>query len=220
MKVKEALISLFFLRPAVDAYRVSTIHEDDGTTIDPLSEMMLNKGTELATESIPGCVLQLYVWLTNPSQAGSYALVSIGISALTTGYTSALMALDLDVDVSRRQVQPKFYGYIPDDNALRGRCFILMTLMSTLHNASRSLGCALLAAAPEGKLLNGYFIGGEVLLYLILKIIRSDFFYWVKVEGKGALAIACGFFPRVLVYVITQFSGCMHMRHPFELGGE
>jgi len=60
VKLREVLIYLLFLRPAVDAYRVSTNHED-GETLPPLHEMVMNKGCELACESIPGCVLQLYV---------------------------------------------------------------------------------------------------------------------------------------------------------------
>ena len=61
VQLKEVLVCLFFLRPAMDAYRVSTNHEDDGATVDSLTEIMFNKVVELATESIPGCVLQLYV---------------------------------------------------------------------------------------------------------------------------------------------------------------
>lgn len=87
----EFLTSLFFLRPAMDAYRVSINYETPETVIDPLSELIANKNTELATESIPGCILQFYVWLRNPTEAGITTLISIGISALTTGFTSALM---------------------------------------------------------------------------------------------------------------------------------
>jgi len=43
-------------------------------------------------------------------EAGTFALLSIGISALTTGYTSAMMAFDYDVDPYRRITQPSFYG--------------------------------------------------------------------------------------------------------------
>ena len=43
VKAKEILISLFFLRPAVDAYRVSTNYEDSESTVDPLAEMIFNK---------------------------------------------------------------------------------------------------------------------------------------------------------------------------------
>ena len=99
----------------------------------------MNNGIELATESIPGCIMQIYVWLISPEEASTFALVSIGISALTTGFASAMIAFDIDVDVPHRRNQPKFYGYIPDDNGLRGRCFTLMTLSSALHNINRSI---------------------------------------------------------------------------------
>jgi len=104
------MICLLFLRPAVDAFRVSTNHEDDDSTVDSLTEMMMNKATELAAESIPGCVLQLYVWLNNPEEAGTFALGSIEISALTTGFSSAMITFDFDVNVPHRRNQPKFYG--------------------------------------------------------------------------------------------------------------
>ena len=59
VKLREILITLSFLRPTVDAYRISTNHEDDEITMDPLNEMIGNRCCELAAESIPGCVLQL-----------------------------------------------------------------------------------------------------------------------------------------------------------------
>jgi len=59
VKMKELLITLMFLRPAADAYRVSTNQHDDALLLEPLAEMIFNKGIELATESIPGCVLQV-----------------------------------------------------------------------------------------------------------------------------------------------------------------
>ena len=43
VKVKEALICLFFLRPAVDAYRVSTNYKDSEAMFDPMNEMIFNK---------------------------------------------------------------------------------------------------------------------------------------------------------------------------------
>ena len=209
---KEALITMTFLRPAVDAFRVSTNHDDQEATFDQLLEMMFNKGSELSCESIPGCVLQLYVWLLAPEKAGTYALVSIAISCLTTGFTSAMISFDFDVDVPHRKNQPKFYGYIPNDHGLRGRCFMLMTLMSSLHNLSRSLGCALLAVSDAEMAL--LFIGGEIGLYLVFKIIRQDFHYWIP----GAPLIN-SFFARFFCKVVADFTGCLHCRHPYEMGG-
>ena len=121
-------------------------------------------------------MLQIYVWLENRDDAGRYALASIVVSALTTGYTSAMIAFDMDVDVPHRKGQPLFYGYIPDDNKLRGRCFVLMTLISTLHNLSRSVGSALLAVSPI-KGLVVIFVGLEIAFYLLYKIVRGDFWY-------------------------------------------
>jgi len=161
------------LRPAVDAYRISTNQEDGELTFDPLAEMLINKCYELSCESIPGCVLQLYVWLAFPDQAGSYALLSIGISALITGFTSAMIAFDKDVDVVGRRAQPLFYGHISDDNWLRGHCFVLMTIISALHNVSRSLGVALLAASSNNRFVV-YFVGGEIALFLMVKCARGD----------------------------------------------
>ena len=114
MKLRETLICLLFLRPAVDAYRVSTNHDDSTHTVSNLNILTVNKTLELSTESIPACILQLCVWLTNKEEAGTYALASIAISALTTGYASAIIAFDMDVDVSHRKHQPRFYGFIPD----------------------------------------------------------------------------------------------------------
>ena len=48
--LRETLICLLFLRSAVDAFRVSTNHEDEDATVNQLSQMILNKSTELATE--------------------------------------------------------------------------------------------------------------------------------------------------------------------------
>jgi len=52
--IRELLIVLSGLKPAVDAYRVATGYEDELTMFDPLMDMGLGKTTELACESIPG----------------------------------------------------------------------------------------------------------------------------------------------------------------------
>ena len=46
VKLKEALITLFFLRPIVDAYRISTNYKDPQLTFEILPEMMCNKVSE------------------------------------------------------------------------------------------------------------------------------------------------------------------------------
>jgi hypothetical protein len=152
---------------------VSTNQIDDEMTIKPLAEMMFNKGTELACESIPGCILQCWVFLGNSEQAGQFAALSILISALTTGYSSAMISFDMDVDLPHRKMQPKFYGYVPDDHSARGRTFMLMTAISAIHNLSLSVGCAMFALADMDLLFS--FVGGEIAVYLGVKLLRGDF---------------------------------------------
>ena len=55
-------------------------------------------------------MLQIFVLITKTGVSGAGPLVSIGISALTTGFASAIIAFDKDVDATCRKNQPKFYG--------------------------------------------------------------------------------------------------------------
>jgi len=91
-----------------------------------------------------------------------------------------------------------------------------MLIISTLHNVSRSLGAALLAASGN-KLLAVYFVGGEIALYYMAKCLRGDIWYFVGAEGIINYIMA--FFPRLCTKVIADFSGCLHLRHAYELGG-
>ena len=92
---------------------------------------------------------------------------------------------------------------------------MLMTLISSLHNLSRSVGCALLAASGDNSLVL-YFVGGEVILYLAFKLARGDFMFWPRIEGP--VAIIGSIFQQICVKVIADFTGCLHLRHPYELG--
>ena len=156
-QAQELLITIFFLRPFVDCYRVKANVKDDTMSLDAAAEMFVNKGIELATETIPGCVLQCYVMLMNPSLGGSGgAIASILVSALTTGLTSTMLSIDIDTDPFRRKMQPLFYGYV--NNEKIGLTFALMTLNSTLHNLSRSLGYAILAVEDVSLALRFFLV--------------------------------------------------------------
>ena len=95
---------------------------------------------------------------------------------------------------------------------------MLMTMISALHNLSRSVGCALLAMSST-KMMVVYFVGGEIVFYLAYKIARRDFMYWVQTEGVMGMDVIVSLVTRITPKVIVDFSGCLHLRHPFELGG-
>ena len=80
--------------------------------------------------------------------------------------------------------------------------FFLMTMISTLHNLSRSLGYALLAVVNLNLALK--FFVGEVGAYLLYKIARRDFYYFVRLEG--VLSVIIPLIERTLVKVIVDFT--------------
>jgi len=185
-----------------------------------MSELVANKVAELATESIPGCILQIIVLLKNPDRLSFHlSLASILVSSLVTGFTSAIISFNMDVDPKRRRSQPQFYGYVPIDRGGRNRCFCLMVVMATLHNISRSVGCALLFACESPQKNNLFLMSliiGEVGVYLIYKVVRGDFHCWYRFDAvSGTSGIVLSLCSRALSKIVTDFSGCLHFRHPY-----
>jgi len=136
--------------------------------------------------------------LLAPEDAGTFALGSILISALTTGYTAAIMAFNYDISGHKRRFNQKICGFVPNDHSKRGTCVKLMTTISALHNPSRSIGVALFAAEDWRLVL--LFIGDEMLVYFAVKVARGDFWFWMRTHGLAASLIA-GFLGRVIIKV-------------------
>ena len=58
--------------------------------VDAKTELVFTKGIEMVCESIPGCLLQLYVILKVGDTSGR-AVTSVVVSALTAGYSSGTL---------------------------------------------------------------------------------------------------------------------------------
>jgi len=113
--VKEMLVVVTGLKPALDAMRVVGGTEMEEHNIFELSvEHAFTKSIEMVFESIPGCLLQQFVLLKNRELISSSTVGSVLISAITTGFTSASLSFDFDVDPTKRKEHPEFYGYFPD----------------------------------------------------------------------------------------------------------
>ena len=99
--LREVGFVVSFVKPAVDAYRVATGSKDDKSVLPPLTEMSVMKSLELAAESIPGGLLQTYIFLNAPEKT-IFHMISILISTLTTGFSSAMISYDMDVSTNNR----------------------------------------------------------------------------------------------------------------------
>jgi hypothetical protein len=97
--VKDMMYVVSAVKPGVDAWRVATGQEqNEYQAVDAKMELILSKGCELVFEAIPGCVVQVQAYLIvmgTEEGANWQALVSIAISALSTGFTAATITFDM-----------------------------------------------------------------------------------------------------------------------------
>ena len=80
------------------------------------------------------------------------------------------------------------------------------------HAAGKLTAISLLLKTSPAAL--AAYLGGAMALYLLYKLARRDFQYWVPTAGAGLSLVS-----RVLVKLYGDFSGNPQFRHPFDLGG-
>jgi hypothetical protein len=216
---RDLFFIVFGLKAGVDAYRVGVQSEQEEHNIFSCqTELVAIKVVELVGEAIPGCILQVFMFLKYFSVDGSTSLrpvFSIMCSAATTGFVSAMISFDYDVDPARRKHEPLYYGYIPDSATGRSAVFLCMLINGGLLLLLRSTSFALLLLTRPNYVIG--YIGTDMFLYLFQKMIRGDFTYWLPLSGPAAYVISL--LVRILVKFLTDFTGVIQFRHPGELGG-
>jgi hypothetical protein len=172
----ETFLVLSLVKPGVDALRVASGTERiAGAPIDPFTEMIIGKGIEIALEAAPGAALQAAIVL-----GGSWstaAVVSVGISCLSTGFTTSLMAFDYDTNPAKRKTNPKFYGFTPNRGSMRVLVFAELFTLHSAHATLKAVTVALLVRT-NWRWLVAYMAADHSVL-IIYKIARGDLIYWV-----------------------------------------
>jgi hypothetical protein len=207
---------LIGFKPAVDAYRVAKGEKQEAEhAVDPMVEMIFMKAVEMFAEAIPGVIIQLMSIATSDKDVGTSAWLSVAVSAITTGFASATISYDYDTDPARRKNTPDFYGYIPSKARYRTVVFVSMMLMTAGMLLIRCTTIVLLGSM--GGSWAFLYIGADLGLFLLVKILRGDFWYWIPAGGN--LEIVSSIILRVVVKIITDFTSIAHFRHPYEVGG-
>jgi len=212
---KDCLLVLSYLKPGVDAWKVASgAAHAENSMMTPTVEMLVCKCAELVSESIPGTILQVTAFLTAKGARTDFQVFSICTSILTTAFTSTIISFDMDTNPLMRRTN-SFYGYVPDGNKVRLKVFLLMLLAMTAHVTSSSMGMALLFATSPSSA--GLYLATSMSVYLLYRVCRGDLHYWMPVDGKlgWLFSIWC----RVAIKLIVDFTGCIQLRHPQELGG-
>jgi hypothetical protein len=147
--------------------------------------------------------------------ASTSSTISLLISALSTGYSSATITWDFDTGVNRRREEPEFYGMIPD--GARGNVvFLCMILNSALLLLVRCLSYAMLMLVNPAYVL--CYALGDTVFFFLQKAARGDFKYFANVDGLAGLLIF-DFLFQSLFKIITDFTGLVQLRGPGILGG-
>jgi hypothetical protein len=215
--MREWIPILLGYKPAVDAYRVATgAKQEVGTAMNPMFEMTYMKVVEMFAEAIPGVIIQLMAIATSDKDVGTSAWFSVAVSAITTGFASATISYDWDTDPVNREKAPDFYGYIPAKASKRTVVFVSMLLFTAGMLLIRCTTIVLLGLM--GGRWAFLYIGADLGLYLLVKILRGDFWYWIPLGGKAEIvnSIIC----RVVVKIIVDFTSIVQLRHPNEVGGD
>ena len=214
--LKEWFPILIGFKPAVDAYRVATGKKQEvGTTINPMLEMTIMKGTEMFAEAIPGVIIQLMAIVTSDKAVGTSAWLSVAVSAITTGFASATISYDWDTAPTKREASPDFYGYIPANASKRTIVFVAMLLLTAGMLLIRCTTIVLLGLM--GGSWAFLYIGADLGLYLLVKLLRGDFWYWISLGSN--LEILSSILGRVMTKIIVDFTSIVQFRHPNEVGG-
>jgi hypothetical protein len=214
--LREWIPILLGYKPAVDAYRVATGSKQEvGTALDPMLEMTFMKMAEMFAEAIPGVIIQLMAIATSDKDVGTSAWLSVAVSAITTGFASATISYDWDTDPAKRGETPDFYGYIPANASKRTIVFVSMLLFTAGMLLIRCTTIVLLGLM--GGSWAFLYIGADLGLYLLVKILRGDFWYWTPIGGKAEIVSSISM--RVIVKIVVDFTSMVHFRHPNEVGG-
>ena len=134
--------------------------------------------------------------------------MSIVVSIATISFGSTTLCFDFDLDPERRILTPGFYGYVPSNSGRRTLVFYSMFLFTTSHIALRLLGVALLAVFSSG--VTAAVLGGDVLLFLILKLAGNDLRYWLKLDG--ALSWIGSILIRIFTKTMVDFTVMVQLR--------
>ncbi|GMH90895.1 hypothetical protein TrVE_jg6110 [Triparma verrucosa] len=213
----ELILVVTFLKPAVDSWRIAvgkSRYSGNGfANHEILYEQSAMKVIEVVLESIPCCILQLHALLNGSEDIQAVVFLSILCSAASAGYTSTLLCYDYDTQPEKRKKMPNFYGMIPDESSRRAITFCSMMLVSSCLTISRCLCFALLSSISGMYVLAFFFIDQAV--FLLSKIFRNDFYYWKQSNAPFATSL----FSRMIIKVFADFTSCLQLRHPNELGG-
>jgi hypothetical protein len=202
-----------FTKPGFDAWDLASGAEQlEGAALTPLNSYTLVKAVEMFCEAIPGFTLQAVALITSKTTSKA-AVFSLLVSAGSAGLCSAAITFDFDTDMAERRASPHLYGMIP--NVGRGLAYANLMAMATMQIVAKGVAAALLIVT--NPLWLWYYLACDYGLYFLYKAVMGDL--WVFLPLPPAVSVLAAVLYRVITKAIADFSGCVLLRLPDELGG-
>jgi len=154
--------------------------------------------------------------ILNMAKLNLFVVGGLFCSAAFVSEAVSYMTYAKDISEESRRTGKIFYGFVP----LRGVRLVVVKWSMYLLSFCQLLGKSLMVVVlyrTGGKPLVFAVLGGEMVAYLSFKLVRRDFRYWLPMPRGTSLAFSL--LMRVIVKVICDFTGFLHARHPYEMGG-
>ena len=180
---------------------------------DPKTEHVLTRVVEMVCESVPETMLQLYVLLKERHTVSRATVGGVLVSAMTTGFSSASISFDFDVDPALRKQSPDFYGYIPDDGSrtvIFGCMILNSALLLLIQIFSAALfGCSMSSTRSSEPPLKKVKVEHEPDGPLGCKFCMES----CRGRGKGVDAMVCNLLPTPLARINVRRRHPLHPPH-------
>lgn len=212
----ELFATITFVKPAVNKFRVLTNSKRAGhEAMDAVSEMATFKLCETFAESIPVTVIQVRTILKS-EELDPVVILALFVSAGFVAETVTYMTYVKDVSEESRRTQEIFYGFIPLNGLRLWVVKASMYVLSLSQLLGKSISIALLFDMGGHTLVLAVQIS-EMCVFFLYKVLRKDFLYWMPMPSKLQLLISV--IVRCIQKIVVDFTGMLHERHPYELGG-
>ena len=163
------------------------------------------------------CTVIQIMSILSSTNVDNILLLSVVLSAGMTSECVTYMTYIKDISEEGRRLGKLFYGFVPLSGFRLIMVRISMYMLSFCQLIGKCFGMSILYNLG-GPVLVLQVLGGEMLAYLLYKVVRKDLVYSVSLKSKH-LIIVFTLLQRISSKIVADFTGMLHCRHPYELGG-
>ena len=197
------------------SFRVLT-HSKKAASVSSVTELIMFKVVELFGESIPCTIIQSVAFIRK-SELNTVVVLSLLISACFTSESVSYMSYIKDANSQDRRVAGMFFGFVASHGLRVPLTRMCMFGMSFVQLLSRCMTVSILIEIDLQ--IFALFVSVEVCAYLLYKTLRGNFRYHLNFSSN-MLSLLMSLIIRVMVKMVSDFTGMVYFRHPYELGGE